>query len=445
MLTAETLNALLNDEILPSRMPDAALLAEYLKVQGPQPDPICLSFGETWSQVAPGLAARLRTEPVHSHGYQLSQYGLPSLRRRVREQLRHDHRLPDDSRPGRDYEVAVGWTGTRSAMFDFGRMLLDDDPPDDRQPVVVVAGPAWDYEGVYGSLGYRVRYHSLRPEHDFRPSIDELRELCDDIAADAGQRLALLIVNAQHNPTGVNWDPGFVAEAIAVAAGAGAAVLIDDAYYAVHDDDVVPTSALSILLGMLPDLPPKTRRRWLAVRSFGKQFHSNGWGIGALTADPATLDLLVNRYRLHHGLMYGGSYQHAMDSWLADEASREFLLRQQESFRLRRKLIGDYLRGRLGYPDQRVHVGECSSYLMFAVPQAYTELDGPAERFRLDCFAAARVLLAPAWPWPFAAGHGAQLPWVRMFIGPAPETLSTALDRLVASGFRYDMAVPTVN
>lgn len=30
MLTAETLNALLNDEILPSRMPDAGLLTDYL-------------------------------------------------------------------------------------------------------------------------------------------------------------------------------------------------------------------------------------------------------------------------------------------------------------------------------------------------------------------------------------------------------------------------------
>ncbi|ADD42194.1 pyridoxal phosphate-dependent aminotransferase [Stackebrandtia nassauensis] len=445
MLTAETLNALLNDEILPSRMPDAGLLTDYLRTSDPRPEPICLSFGETWSQVAPGLAARLATEPVHSHGYQLSQYGLPALRLLVRDQLRREHRLPDDSQAGRDYEVAVGWTGTRSAMFDFGRMILDQDAPSDAEPVVVVAGPSWDYEGVYGSLGYRVRYHHLRPESGFRPDAAELRQLFAEIGAGGEQRPALLVVNAQHNPTAVNWDAEFVTEAVSIAAESGAAILIDDAYYAVHDDDIEPTSALSILLGMLPGLPKSLRRRWLAVRSFGKQFHSNGWGIGALTADPKILDALVNRYRLHHGLMYGGCYQHAMRSWLADEASREFLVQQRRSYRSRRKMIGDYLTSRLGYPADRVHVGECSSYLMFAVPEAYAGLDDPAERFRLDCFAATGVLFAPAWPWPFIADRGPGLPWVRMFIGPSSQTITTALDRLADNGFRYDMAVSATN
>ncbi|MGH8794365.1 MAG: aminotransferase class I/II-fold pyridoxal phosphate-dependent enzyme [Stackebrandtia sp.] len=442
MLTADTLRALLDDDILPSRMPDVELLARYLKSERPHQDPICLSFGETWSQVAPGLAERLASDPIHSHGYQLSQYGLPALRLRVRDQIRDGHRLPETSQPGRDYEVAVAWNGTRSAMFDFGRLIRDQDAPADQTPVAVVAGPSWDYEGVFSCQGYRVRYHRLRPERGFQPCVDELEALCADVASRPDERLALLVVNAQHNPTAVNWDPKFVAASIAAAAERGAAVLIDDAYYAVHDDDVLPTSALSILLDLLPDLPAATRRRWLAVRSFGKQFHSNGWGIGALTAGPQTLDLLVNRYRLHNSLMYGGSYQHAMNSWLADDASQEFLARQRTTFRQRRKMIGEFLTDRLGYPDDQIHLGECSSYLMFAVPREYILSTNPAERFRRDCFAATGVLLAPVWPWPFSADEDAALPYVRMFIGPATETIHTALTRMEAAGIRHDMTPP---
>lgn len=439
MLTAETLRTLLDDDLLPSRMPDVGLLVSYLKEGGRHGDPICLSFGETWSQAAPGLIGHLGVEPVHAHGYQLSLYGLPILRREVRDQIRRDHRLPAECAAGRDFEVAVTWTGTRSAMFDFGRLLRDQDVADTRTPVVVTAGPSWDYQGVFGALGYRVRYHHLRPERGFAPSAEELEALLAEIDAHPDERLALLVVNAQHNPTAVNWDAEFVATAIRKAAGRGAAILVDDAYYAVHDDGVVPTSALAVLLEQLPDLPAAARRRWLMVRSFGKQFHSNGWGIGALVAAPETLDLLVNRYRVQNSLMYGGSYQHAMARWLADPASGGFLARQRVVFRQRRAMVGEFLTGRLRYPADRVHLGECSSYLMLAVPREYAALPDGVERFRSDCFAETGVLLAPAWPWPYPAASGPTLPYLRMFIGPETELIRTALARLESAGFHYGM------
>lgn len=440
MLTADTLDALLHDDVLPSRMPDVGLLVGYLKDNRPHGDPICLSFGETWSQVAPGLAARLSTEPTHAHGYQLSLYGLPALRRLARDQIHHDHRLPAGCEPGRDYETAMTWTGTRGAMFDFGRLLRDAAGDDRRTPVVVTAGPSWDYEGVYTALGYRTRYHHLRPERGFQPSADDLHAVLAEVSERPDERLALLVVNAQHNPTAVNWDPAFVTEAVRAAATQGAAILIDDAYYAVHDDDVVPTSALAILLEQLADLPADTS--WLAVRSLGKQFHCNGWGIGTLTASPETLDHLVNRYRLHSCLMYGGNHQHAMARWLADPASTEFLAAQRVTLRHRRKMIGDFLTTRLGYPATAFHLGECSSYLMLAAPTSYAAQPGGVERFRTDCFAATGVLLAPAWPWPFPAATSDALPYLRMFIGPDTETIHCALSRMATAGLRYDATPP---
>ncbi|BCL17403.1 pyridoxal phosphate-dependent aminotransferase [Micromonospora sagamiensis] len=441
MLTAETLRTLLDDDLLPSRMPDVGLLVDYLRSGRRHGDPICLSFGETWSQVAPGLVGHLEAEPLHTHGYQLSLYGLPVLRRQVRETIQCEHRLPAGSAPGRDFEVAVTWTGTRSAMFDFGRLLRDQDEGDRRTPVVVAAGPSWDYQGVYEALGYRVRYHQLRPERGFAPSDDDLDALLAEIDARPDERLALVVVNAQHNPTAVNWDPEFVASSIRKATGRGAGILVDDAYYAVHDDDVVPTSALAVLLEQLADLPAAARRRWLMVRSLGKQFHCNGWGIGAMVADPQTLDLLVNRYRLHNCLMYGGGYQQAMARWLADPASGEFLARQRVTYRQRRMVIGEFLTGRLGYPTEAVHLGECSSYLMLSVPREYAPLPDGVERFRWDCFAATGVLLAPAWPWPYPASVDTPLPYLRMFIGPETELIRTALTRLESAGFHHDMPV----
>ncbi|MBV9844018.1 MAG: pyridoxal phosphate-dependent aminotransferase [Kutzneria sp.] len=438
MSTQQDFAALVSDDILPSRMPDVGLIRDYLTQGCRYGNPICLSFGETWSQAPTEMLAHLDGQPRRAHGYQLSMYGLPALRRAVRDYVIDSQRLGGVTTPGRDYEIGATWTGTRGAMYDFGRFLLDEDAVDGRTPVVLTAGPSWDYEGVFGSLGYRVSYHNLRPERRFHPSAEEFGELVRRIRASADQRLALVVVNAQHNPTAVNWDPRFVDTCIETAITDGAGLLLDDAYYAVHDPGVEPTSALRQLLVRLDDAPSTWRRRWLAVRSLGKQFHCNGWGIGALTADPTVLDTLVNHYRLHNSLMYGGIYQHAMARWLSDPASAEFLIRQCADYAAKRRLVGDMFRADLGYHDG-IHAGQCSSYLMFELPRAYQELHNGCEQFRHDCFTRTGVLFAPAWPWPYAPTATA-LPYMRMYLGPGPDLIRQAIERMASAGFHYHMA-----
>lgn len=104
-------------------------------------------------------------------------------------------------------------------------------------------------------------------------------------------------------------------------------------------------------------------------------------------------------------------------------------------------MIGEFLTSRLGYPTGAFQLGECSSYLMLAVPARYSDQPGGVERFRRDCFAATGVLLAPAWPWPFPAAANDSLPYLRMFIGPDTETIRSALSRL-ETGLRYDAPAP---
>ncbi|RZQ63520.1 pyridoxal phosphate-dependent aminotransferase [Amycolatopsis suaedae] len=429
--------ALVMDDLLPSRMPDVRLIRDYLADGCPHGDPLCFSFGETWNQVPPGLVAHVDANRPAAHGYQLSMYGLPALRRAILEHVVTGQRVPGAAVPGKDFQVAATWTGTRSAMFDFGRYLLDEDRGDNRQPVVLAAGPSWDYEGVFGALGYQVRYGVLDPADGFRPDAAAFGRLATEIAMSADQKLALVVVNTQHNPTAVNWSPEFTGTLIDLALATGAGLLLDDAYFAVHDPEVEPTSALALLLERLPGAPAAAARRWLCVRSLGKQFHCNGWGIGALVAAPDVLDLLVNRYRLHSGLMYGGVHQEAMAGWLADPASAAFLAVQRVGYADKRRQVDRLFRELLGFPDG-VYPGECTSYLMFELPRAYAELPDGCERFRDDCFAETGVLFAPAWPWPYSTG-AKPLPAMRMYLGPEPRRIDEGLVRLARAGFRYDM------
>ncbi|GAA2818197.1 aminotransferase class I/II-fold pyridoxal phosphate-dependent enzyme [Crossiella cryophila] len=438
MTTRADFTALVADDILPSRMPDVGLLRAYLAQGCRHGDPLCLSFGETWNQVPAGLLDHLHERPLYAHGYQLSMYGLPALRQVARDYVVDTHRLDGIAEPGRDFEVAATWTGTRGAMFDFGRYLLDELGSDGRTPIVVAAGPSWDYEGVFHSLGYQVRYLHLRPETGFRPLAEELQDVVDRVDSTPEERLAMVVVNAQHNPTAVNWRPEFVAAAVDTAHRHGAGLLVDDAYFGVHDPETEPTSALRVLLSRLGAAPPNARRRWLAVRSLGKQFHCNGWGLGLMTAEPATLDLLVNRYRLHSSLMYGGVYQHAMADWLDDPASAVFLAEQCAEYAAKRRLVDRLFHGKLNYPAGAVHTGTCTSYLLFALPEAYQRIPEGTVRFRDDTFARTGVLFAPAWPWPYAP-TGSPMPYMRMYLGPGQDSLTEAVHRMAQAGIDWQM------
>ncbi len=435
MTDRRTLEALVNDDIVANGLPDAGLLKDYLDRNCPFGDPIFLSLGETWTQIPDGLVQGMQVVPRHAHGYQLSMHGLPALRRAVRDYVTTEHRLAEVSEPGRDFEVAVTWTGTRALMFDFGRYLADESADDPRTPVVLAAGPGWDYAGVFTPQGYRMRYLALRPERDFQPDAEECAELIDEIVGRPDERLALVVINAQHNPTAANWSPGVVASLVQGALDHGAAVLVDDPYFAVHDDGVKPTAALRILLEELHNRDDTARQRWLAVRSLGKQFHCNGWGIGAVTADPRTLHTLSVRYRFHHSLTYAGVQQQAMADWLTDPASTEYLAAQRVDYAAKRRMVTGLTRTALRHPETRIVRGECTSYQLLAVPPAYAQRPDGVEEFRRACFATTGVLLSPAWMMP---EESIPAPYVRMYLGPPQELIRTAMDRMAAAGLHYD-------
>ncbi|MFF3404543.1 pyridoxal phosphate-dependent aminotransferase [Streptomyces sp. NPDC002659] len=434
MISKEILQDLLMLDDSAGGMPDAQLLRDYLTSGMPHGEPICMSLGGTWDRIAPGLAEFLSDTPKSAHGYQLSLHGLPRLRTALAEHLRSVHRIPDSAARGRDWDVAVAWTGTRSAMFDFGRLVKDRCQRPGRRPVVLIAGPAWDYAGVFSPLGYQIRYLPLRSTEGFLPNAAELDRIVAQIDADPAAQLALVVVNAQHNPTAVNWSSGFVAQMLAVAGCAGAGVLIDDAYFNVHDEGVKPTSALKMMIeaGSLGFGAP-----WLAVQSMGKQFGSSGWGIGSLIASVETLDALVHTYRLHHTLMSSGMLQHAMADWLQSPDCAHFLARQRVQLTETRATAEAQFVKRLGYPGSAVHVGECTPYIVVDVPPAYAESEDTAHEFRTRCFERTGVLTAPIWPWPMPKPEAAQPPQLRLYLGSGISGVREAVRRMADAGLVY--------
>ncbi|MCK1795000.1 pyridoxal phosphate-dependent aminotransferase [Streptomyces sp. XM4193] len=437
---------------------DVSLLRRYEQLGGDLDKVLYLSLGETWSEVAPGLVRALRESvPLHGHGYILTPYGLPALREVLRGYVTDSHRLAGVAELGVDYEVAVSQSSTRSAMFHYGRLLREETADTGARPLVVCSSPGWDYAGVFTALGYGMRHFAVRPEDAYQPRAAEVEELLRRSRGETTGPL-LLVLNAQHNPTGADWDERTVRRMVRAAAETGAAVLVDDAYYAVHDPHTPPTSALRVLLEEYgPAADPAPGRSWLAVRSLGKQFHCNGWGIGALTAPPRVLEALLGRLLPQHGYVSSVPLQAAMAAWLADEESETFLAAQRADYAQKRQEIAKRLVGDLGYPDEAFHAGSCGAYLLMRTPPRRAERatagtdaapsgrpgtgrgaeQEPGESFREFCLRRTGVLVGEAHM--STPGERARDPqgFVRLFLGPQQGVLTEALARLADAGLGW--------
>lgn len=435
----QNLTDIIADSGLPTPYDDATLLTAYQNAGHDPADVIYLSLGETWSQVAPGLRKALSGDvPLYSHGYILSPYGLPALHRVLRSYITDTHDLAGVADLGVDYEVAVSQNSTRTAMFHFGRLLTEEGGASaGHRPIAIASSPGWDYAGVYTALGYDMRYFSLSPESGYQPDAEEAAALVSQARKDT-RGPVLLIINAQHNPTGANWDPETVRAMIRTAVGTGGRLLIDDAYYGVHDPDIRPTNALRILLEEVKDLPPGRRPRWLAVRSLGKQFNSNGWGIGAMTGSVDTITPLLTRLLPQHTYVSAVPLQAAMAEWLEDPSCGTYLAEQRALYAAKRKRVARHLTHEFGYPDHAFFAGECASYLLMRVPPWYHDSPDSGTDYRTYCLRQAGVLLGEAHMTtpgrPRNDAHG----YVRFYLGPPQRTLTEALDRMQAAGLTWN-------
>ena len=402
---------MLSDRIVPNRLRDTVWLRDYLQEGSPAGPPILLSLGEPWSRTPQRLLEALPDVPTEAHGYQLSMWGLPVLRNALRTYVALTHQID----PGPQWELAVSWTGTRSAMRDFGEYVLEKGAP--QHPEIVVLSPAWDYAGVFEPLGYASRYLETAQADGFAPCPAALEQQLADLRAES---VAIVVINAQHNPTGHNWSPAVVRLLLEFAHEAGAAVLIDDAYFAYCDPALGRTSAIAEVLAL------EAPACWLATRSLGKEFNCNGWALGALTAPPQVLDVLVNDIRPRHSYNYAGQLQAAMAAWLArqDEVTA-FLQAERTELAAKRAFLVEGLVD-AAVPRAAIVAGRAAPYVLFDAAQlGYANASAFLER-------AARttgVVMTTAWP---TAQHGVEreTTFVRIFAGVGDDQLREAWRRL---------------
>ncbi|MEV0388995.1 aminotransferase class I/II-fold pyridoxal phosphate-dependent enzyme [Nonomuraea sp. NPDC050643] len=411
----QTFSPMLERGVVPNRLPDTVWLEQFL-AKGESREAILLGLGERWEGTPSGLLWGLRDVPAFAHGYQLSAYGLPWLRAVLRDYIRDTHRLSDYDDA---FEVAVSWTGTRSVMRDFGQLVRARNTG--RALSAVVVGPAWDYAGVLEPSGFDVRYMDPTASSSWVPTAEMVEEFTQALKAPP----TLVVINAQHNPTGLSWEPSAVRALVRLAVEHRAGVLLDDAYYGFLDSAEQPTSALLELLREAGD----EQFAWCAVRSLGKQFNCNGWALGAITAPPSLLDDLVNEMRAAHTYNHGGHLQTAMAHWLSDRAAVEaFLAHERSIYQVRRqKAIDGLVAG--GVPDHEIVAGPAGPYLLYPVPANYADRGRYLER----CAVETGVFMSDAWPStrrlePRSGRH------IRMYLGRSPELISDACMRLAEAG-----------
>ncbi|MFD9867537.1 pyridoxal phosphate-dependent aminotransferase [Streptomyces niveus] len=427
----------------PTPYKDVLLLADHER--DGHPPAVRLNLGEAHQAPHPALVGAIQSLPAHAHGYLMTPYGSPVLREVLRRYITTTHRLDGVGELEVDYDVASCAGHTRSVMGDFGRLLIEESDSARRGPlrggvralvrgswpIAVTSDPAWDYAGVLGPLGYTMRTFTVRREGQYQPDVTEVAEvLARARRATAGP--VLLVVNAQHNPSGAQWAPEVVRGMIRAAFATGAAVLVDDAYYGVVDPGVVPTSALAILLDELRGTGPSARPRWLAVRSLGKQYACNGWGVGSQTASPDTLRLLGEL--LTRRTYPGGPLEPAMAAWLSSPDSRRFLDHHNERLATKRAEVGRLLADELRYPPHGYFTGQSATYMLIRVPPWVVDEGLDYRRLvlkRTGVLLGEARMSSPGRPQISQGDH------VRLYVGAPEEVVTGALKAMASAGLTW--------
>ncbi|HEX9964828.1 MAG TPA: pyridoxal phosphate-dependent aminotransferase [Allosphingosinicella sp.] len=397
--------------------PDNSALRHYIEqgcLHGP---PIPLALGESWRGAPAGLLELLAAAPAYCDGYMLAPSGLPDLQLALRDWL------------SKDYGVALGSaslllgaspTGTRSLMHAFGSWLAAEPWRGERIHLTSFT-PSWDYRGVFTPLGFVDNPIALSADDGFAPDLARIEAAIASVPRSDRQ---IVVLNPQHNPTAVNWPAEQLSSIVRLASDAGAALLIDDAYYGLTDSGTTPSSALRALpeargAGSSPPV--------LLVRSLGKQFGCNGWSIGAYLGDEESV-LGLQRQLAARALNVGGRAQWALSRWIGSEPAAADVSARRDLHRRARQIATEMLPG-LGLDPGDIIAGDATPFLVFRVPAAFRGEDRPTASF-LAAAAERGVNFSPLLPSASGLGMEQGDSWARMYLGLGPEAVAEAIGRL---------------
>lgn len=231
-----------------------------------------------------------------------------------------------------------------------GKVLMSVMNPGDE---VVYPNPGYPiYESQVDYLGGRSRPYTYVEEADgFRINRDSLQAALSD-------RTRLLIVNAQHNPTGADASPDEIAWLAQIARERDLWVLADEPYFDIR------YGGLSTSLAAEPEMAERT----VISYTFSKTYAMTGWRLGAAIGPPEVIDL-VTKINTNQESCTCGFIQHAgVEALTGDQSGALEIL---ATLRDRRDVVVDGLNAIDGV---RVHRPTATFYLFGDVTSVYRRL-----------------------------------------------------------------------
>ena len=426
--------------------PEQMLYHEYMAAGAPHGPVLYAVKGEHWNGASPRFVEFLNNLRFtrEDMGYAECGYGIQRHRDFMRQLIVDEHHLGACSVPtGLDIDVGCLAMTTRMAMYDLAKVAHAHarSRHPDKTPVALVPTPGWDYRGIFKDVGFEVVYLPIRPGSGWLPDLAEWRDIVDTLSARDDAHLALAVSNPQHNPTGMQWSLDATLFLLERCAATSAYLLLDDAYYNVHDPRV---PVVNHLKGVLDQFYANAGdnalvragmfERWVATRPFGKQFSCNTMGVAAITTSPKLLRQLareswINRYHCNtHNA-------EVMCAWLATQEAADWTLETGLRYTRQKERVAHKLQTQMGWPAAGVCVGPSTSYMLFEVPRIYQALDGGIDRFREDLFFATGTLVCAS-----LFNQAAPAPYVRLHLGSHPDVIEEFLRRWEASGLRHDQS-----
>ncbi|WP_261372452.1 pyridoxal phosphate-dependent aminotransferase [Yersinia aldovae] len=425
--------------------PEQILYGEYQNANAPHGPVLYAAKGEHWNGVSPKFLEFINTFKLSREqmGYAECGYGIQKHRSFMRQLIEREHHLTDRLSPGElDIDVGCFATTTRLAMYDLAKVAIRyaREKYPHLSPVALVPTPGWDYRGILKDVGFEVAYLPIEPKNGWLPDLEQWAHIVNELCA-AGKHIAFAVSNPQHNPTGKQWPTTVTQYLLNLCLQEDAYLLLDDAYYCVHDPRVPVVNHLKSILnsfdqnsGINALAESGMFERWIATRPFGKQFSCNSMGVAAITTSPKLLRQLnreswVNRY---HTNTHNAEI---MCAWLETPDAAEWTIETGLFYTRQKKLVQTYLKETLGWPDDGVCVGPSTSYMLIKIPKIYQGSLSSIDKFRDDLFYATGTLVSASL---FNQYQAEKIPFVRLHLGSHPDVIEEFLSRWQRAGLHYD-------
>lgn len=423
--------------------PEQILYQKYLDAGMPHGPVIYSVKGEHWNGVCPQLLEFINNFQFKREdmGYAECGYGIQRHRDFMRALITKEHHLEArKAKSGLEIDVGCFSMTTRMAMHDFAKIAYKEGQKKNpnKKLVALIPTPSWDYRGIFKDVGFEIVYLPIRPQNNWLPQLSEWQDIIKKIKSNKDLHITIAVSNPQHNPTGMQWPLEVTEYLLDVCAQESAYLLLDDAYFSVHDPRVPVFNHLRGLLEKFDENDGNNDiarsgmfQRWVATRSFGKQFSCNTMGVAAITTSPQLLAQLarqswISRYHCntHNAEM--------MCAWLSTAESADWTLETGLRYARQKDRVRQILTEKMAWPHESICVGPSTSYMLIEVPLVYQTMPNGIDVFRDDLFFATGTMVCAS-----LTNQAAPAPYVRLHLGSHPEVIEEILRRWQIAGLNY--------